>query len=286
MPSISPISILCDLKFVSCNKKLPVDWEQPTGDPAGDHYAQGHQPAERTAVPEPLCYFWCASTTKFHVETCKDVGKLFKDFAHEALDKTKAAFDMWRLQAKFKDLKVMSVCAIGTPGCLDAPELKDCYIAWSSTKTGNAKAYAEAVEKGVSKCVKEWADKVMVPGLPWYPAFAAYPLASAAPVPNIPMPLITCPSPNMAKLTPDELGKAMADALSSSVKDEDGDKQYEALFDSIGTALSLAFIMWLPQQQIMNVLGKGPVPTYAPPYVPVGPVVAGDNIAIPGHLAV
>jgi hypothetical protein len=31
-------------------------------------------------------------------------------------------------------------------------------------------------------------------------------------------------------------------------------------------------------------MGSGPVPTYAPPYVPVGPVVMGDNIATPGHL--
>ena len=33
-----------------------------------------------------------------------------------------------------------------------------------------------------------------------------------------------------------------------------------------------------------RVLGKGPVPSFAPPYVPVGPVVGGDNIAVPGHL--
>jgi hypothetical protein len=34
----------------------------------------------------------------------------------------------------------------------------------------------------------------------------------------------------------------------------------------------------------MLVLGKGPIPTFAPPFVPVGPVVMGDNIAVPGHL--
>ena len=32
------------------------------------------------------------------------------------------------------------------------------------------------------------------------------------------------------------------------------------------------------------VLGKGPIPTFAPPFVPVGPVMGGDNIAAPGHL--
>lgn len=27
-----------------------------------------------------------------------------------------------------------------------------------------------------------------------------------------------------------------------------------------------------------SMLGKGPIPTFAPPYVPVGPVLAGDNL--------
>ena len=42
--------------------------------------------------------------------------------------------------------------------------------------------------------------------------------------------------------------------------------------------------MWLPMQQVMLVMGKGPIPTFAPPFVPVGPVVMGDNLPIPGHL--
>ena len=53
---------------------------------------------------------------------------------------------------------------------------------------------------------------------------------------------------------------------------------------AIATVLSLAFLMWLPMQQVMLVMGKGPIPTFAPPFVPVGPVVGGDNIAAPGHL--
>jgi hypothetical protein len=49
--------------------------------------------------------------------------------------------------------------------------------------------------------------------------------------------------------------------------------------------LAVAFMVWLPMQMVMNVLGNGPVPGYAPPFVPVGPVVGGDNLAIPGSLA-
>jgi hypothetical protein len=54
--------------------------------------------------------------------------------------------------------------------------------------------------------------------------------------------------------------------------------------DALAVAFSQVFAMWVTSQMITNVLGKGPVPTFAPPYVPVGPVVGGDNISTPGHL--
>ncbi len=284
MPSLTvPMNPIADLTFVGLKKNLPVDWMQPVGE-AGNQYVQAFKLSELARPLEPACYMWASSVNKYHVETSKKIGKAYKDFAHKALDATKNAIDQWRLQAKFKDLKVMAVSAIGTPGCLDGPELKSCYMGFEG-KDKNEKAYVKAVKEGVSKCWKEWQSKVMVPGLPWYPAFAAFPGPQAPPMPNVPMPLIACPSPMMTKMTPTMLRDAMIDALDSKVKKEDKDKQHEALFMAIGTALSMAFLAWLPMQQILNVLGKGPIPTFAPPYVPVGPVIMGDNIAAPGHLA-
>ena len=297
MPPLNILPILADLYFVGQNKKLPVDWQQPQGKESGDgsatdksqNYSDGFTMAEKMGIPVPLCYFWAASTNKYHVDTCKEIGGKFKDFVHNMLDAIKFAVDMWRLQAKFKDLKVMSVSAIGTPGCLDGPKLdiKNAPQALSMKSWGdNIQKWIDAVADGVADCWEQWQKKVMVPGLPWYPAFAAYPLAMAPPMPNIPMPLITCPSPMMSKMTLNELQSAMCDALDSGCKEDDTDKQYEACFGAIATALMTAFLLWLPSQQIMLVMGKGPVPTYAPPYVPVGPVVGGDNIPTPGHLAV
>ena len=136
----------------------------------------------------------------------------------------------------------------------------------------------------MSKQFKKWQDKVTVPGLPWYPAFVVFPGPMAPPMPNIPMPLIACISPMMAEITvPSKLKGAMVDALGES---EDDAFHHVALFDAIGTTLAMAFLMWLPMQQVMLVMGKGPIPTFAPPYVPVGPVVMGDNIGTPGHLMV
>ena len=89
----------------------------------------------------------------------------------------------------------------------------------------------------------------------------------------------------MAKIVaPMDMKSAMIDALDGGLKKDDKDKHHEALFDAIATVLALAFTTWLPMQQIMLVLGKGPIPTFAPPFVPVGPVIGGDNISAPGHL--
>jgi hypothetical protein len=207
------------------------------------------------------------------------VGEQFKNFHDTAIDAVGTAVDMWRLSAGFKDLQIMALSAIGSPGCLDGQELESLIKTPMSSMSGNEGKYRDAVAAGVSKCFKDWQDQVMVPGLPWYPAFVAFPGPQAPPMPNIPVPLIACPSSNMSKITvADELKNAMIDELDGGLKGDDDDKQHETLFESIATVLSLAFLLWLVSQQVMLVMGKGPIPTFAPPYVPVGPVVGGSNL--------
>ena len=290
MPGISPIKILGNLKFFAAGLKLPTnDKSGSTKEKWSEKYFKDRDKAEMTGVPSciPPWFMPQKPGYKPHQESCDKIGNNFKDFHDAMLDAVQYSHNMWKLQAKFKDLKVMSVSAIGSPGCLDGPELESNIknAPMVASFDGNMKKHRDAVAKGVSKCFKDWQGQVTVPGLPWYPAFAAFPLASAPPMPNIPMPLITCVSSKMTSIImPDDMTKAMDDALDSKMKDEDPDKQYHALHDAIATVLSLAFLIWLVSQQVMLVLGKGPVPSYAPPFVPVGPVVGGDNIAAPGHL--
>ena len=40
-----------------------------------------------------------------------------------------------------------------------------------------------------------------------------------------------------------------------------------------------SFNEWKNLVTLVGLVGKGPVPTFAPPYVPVGPVISGDNIS-------
>jgi len=289
MPSLNIIKIIGHAVFASKAHPLPTkaDYKRP---PDMMQYAQGLTPKNLVTLPPkqmPIPFFRPQLPNKLHQDTCDKIGKEWQKFHDTMLDAVKFSHDLWKLQAKFKDLKVMAVSAIGTPGCLDGPKLESNIKNFPKCAgwTGNAKKLRDAVAKGVSKNFDEWRKQVTVPGLPWYPAFAAFPAPQAPPMPNVPVPLIACVSAKMTKITvPNQLKKAMLNELAKKIKDEDHDKHYDTCFEAIATVLSLAFTIWLASQQVMLVMGKGPIPSFAPPYVPVGPVVAGDNIAAPGHL--
>jgi hypothetical protein len=291
MGMMSVIKILGHAKFMSHNIKLP-DQKAASGTKEGwsDKYFKDRDKAEMNGVPDqlPIPFFMPQKPGyKHQQETCNKIGKDFQDFHDAMLDAIEFAHNQWKLQCKFKDIKVMAVSAIGTPGCLDGPELESLIKNAPSCASfsGNMKKHRDAVAKGVSKCFKKWQDKVMIPGLPLWPAFAAFPGPMAPPMPNVPVPLIACPSAMMSEIfMGDSMKKAMTDALDGGMKDKDPAKHYEALHDAIATAASIGFLIWNAAQMVQILLGKGPIPSFAPPFVPVGPVVGGDNISAPGHL--
>ncbi|MBN1843965.1 MAG: hypothetical protein JW883_17020 [Deltaproteobacteria bacterium] len=281
MPPINTqlMGIIAKMTFIANMKQLPIDWKQP-----GDQYKNAFKPEELVnppSLPLPPHLFREASLNKYHVDTAKTIGEQFASFIDKICPAIGFSIDMWRMQAKFKNIMINAVTALGTPGCLDGPKIgsniKNAPMMVGATD--QEKKYCAAVADALEDKWKKWQDNVMVPGLPWYPAFAAFPGPQAPPMPNVPTPLIACPSPMMSELTPFPLKQAMCDALG-----EKDALHHEELFDAIATGFSMAFLVWLPMQQVMLVLGKGPVPTFAPPYVPVGPVIMGDIISVPGHL--
>lgn len=193
----------------------------------------------------------------------------------------KQAVDMWKLSAHFSDLNVMAVSAIGTPGCLDGPELESQIRIHPKIQSlsGLARDMANGIAEGFSDNFFLWQNGVTVPGLPWYPAFAAFPGPSAPPMPNVPSPLIGCVSNRVSKLIlATELADTITQALPAPLSSE------TAFINRVASGLAIGASTWLAAAQVMNVLGYGPVPSFAPPYVPVGPVVGGTNIPAPGHL--
>jgi hypothetical protein len=282
MPSLNIIKILGHLTFSDLDKRIPHNWVEPRTEPEVRHFPMSLDPFEKISIPTMIIpFFKPENMNMYHQDSCNMVGTIFKEFHDNILDAIKEAHDQWRMQAGFSNLQVMAVTAIGTPGCLKGPDLEPLIKNASAAVNmeGNEGAFRDAVAKGVGDCFKDWQNAVTIPALPFYPAFAAFPGPIAPPVPNVPFPLILCLSPMIIQLIiPGIMSKRMELALDRDVARKDPDKKYRALFMSIEAVLCVAFAIWMVSQQVTNCNGTGPIPTFAPPIVPVGPVVGGMNL--------
>jgi len=289
MPPLMFIKKLGGAKFLTHGLKLPGQYKPPSGPTAQEQFDKAWGEGNKLAVPKlmPPWFMPAAPGNKSFQDTCDKLGKSFQEFHDAMLDAISYAHGLWKLQAKFQNIQIAAVSAVGSAGCLNGPELESLIKTAPKVSefTGNKAKHRDAVAKGVSKCFKDWQDQVTVPGLPWYPAFAAFPGPMAPPMPNVPTPLIACVSSNITSITmPDNMKSEMGNALDGSLKSQDTDMHYDALYDAIATVCAAGFAIWVAVQTQM-VMGKGPIPSFAPPYVPVGPVVGGDVLSMPGHLA-
>jgi len=199
------------------------------------------------------------------------------------LEAVRFAHGLWRLQAHFQNIVINGPVALGPPGCLAGPAL-DPLIRTApdvATDQGAAADLRDAVARGVSTCFAIWQSGVQVPGLLWYPQFAAFPGPMAPPMPNIPAPLLACPSATASQFTQPLLKQAIVAQLPQPMRVP----QVDAAVGAMAQSLATYFSTWIVTQIVMNVLGQGPVPTFAPPAVPVGQVVGGSVIPTPGHLS-
>lgn len=160
---------------------------------------------------------------------------------------------------------------------IDAPSLKKLLVA-----DGVPKELANAVVDVFATAYGTWAKKyrAVVPFA--YPGLAAWPGASSAPMPNVPFVLAIGGSPegNQA-MSASAIESALASKLAASSKDDPGSNEAIGL---LATVMAGQFEAWLSLQQATGVIGKGNVPTFAPPYVPVGPVSMGATEPALSHL--
>ncbi len=104
MPGLTFIKILGNLKFFTHGLKLGTEWKSSF---SIKDEAQFHS-GDRKAIPQliPPWFMAAEMPNKYHQETCDKIGKEYKDFHDTMLDAIGFAHNMWKLQAKFKDLKV------------------------------------------------------------------------------------------------------------------------------------------------------------------------------------
>ncbi len=245
---------------------------------------QGRQAAEQTTKTAVRRAAQVAATVEDIDDDVVDPGSAMnQDLAEKLLNAVRYAVDMWKVSAMFRNVKIYAISATGSPGCLTGPDLESLIAMAPGTAAmqGVEAELRDAVAEGVAECFGAWQDQVTIPGLPWYPAFAAFPGPQAPPMPNVPTPLIACVSSMVSKIvSPSELSNAMTEALPDALRVP----EVEAGFAAMGQSLAMAFSTWLPSAQVMPAMGRGPIPSFSPPYVPVGPVVNGE--IIPGqHLS-
>jgi hypothetical protein len=182
-----------------------------------------------------------------------------------------SAWATWQASATLVGVIINGPIASG--GHIVGPPLMPLILATGPKASPQEIKLTSAAANVIGKAWLNLIATVKVPGMPWYPSFVAFPGPVAPPTPNIPCPF--------AALT-----MVAATVSSSALKPQmvalAGQPGHESLCDAVADTLEKVFNIWKVSTMVTNVLGTGPVPTFAPPYVPVGPVVGGVGTMTPG----
>jgi hypothetical protein len=229
-------------------------------------------------MPMPPSLFMAASNSAQDIANQKQYSQEFSDFIDGICKALCQAHDQWRKLAFFKDVIINSITATG--GTVEGPDLQPFILAFAPRigAMGWAERYNKAIAGGVGAKWKDFQATIKVPGLPWYPSFVMVPSPAAPPTPNVPMPLVTCMN-NLFMIDAAMVRETIKQKLGAPGPFSD------ELFESIAAGFSQAVKMWMMTQMVAQVKGTGPVPSFAPPFVPAGPVINGSVLPEPGHLS-
>jgi hypothetical protein len=273
-PQASAMQQLARLKFTSFNLKVPQNWQNPSGDPGAKHYGDAFKPEEKTSTPGMPPLFQPATLNKYHTDTQKmHIAKVGK-FIDGACSAICSAWSQWQSMATMVGVVIAGPTA--SVGQIVGPPLTPLILASAPKATPMEMKYSNAIANVIGTGWLTFTATVKVAGMPWYPAFAAVPSPVAPPMPNIPCPFAALTQVPVS-ISKDVLKMQMVGMLADPMA-----PFHKELFESIADAFEKSYNLWKVSTLVTNVLGTGPVPTFAPPYVPVGPVVGGVGTMTPG----
>lgn len=272
-PQKDMLSQIAKANFISKSIKLPMDWTSPD-----DQYNEAFQDDEKSVTPNPpTTLFQQATLNKYHVDTAKTIGDQFADFIDDICGAICDGIDKWMKMATIVGVIINGPVGVLKPGCVIGPPLMPLILATAPKSKPQELKYSQAIAGAFDSLWKPW--HLGLSGILTYPLFAAFPGPVAPPTPNVPLPLIAFSSSGESGLSPSSLKKIMAINLADPKALHATD-----LFDSISRAFNTVFQIFKTSTIVQNVLGTGPVPTFAPPFVPAGPVVGGIGNGFSGCL--
>src|SRR5580698_6891583 len=275
-PQASMMQQFARLKFTSFALKVPTNWQDPSGDPAAKQYGDAFQPSEKATAPGAPPLFLPASMNKYHTDAQKMHIAKIGSFIDTTCSAICSAWSTWQTAATMAGILVNGPVAAG--GTLVGPPMQPLIMAEGAVTTPNLLKFTTVIATVISNAWMQFTATVTVPGLPWYPAFLMFPGPMAPPLPNLPVPFaqlvqvpVSISAATMKMQMISQLGDPQAPFASQ-------------LFESICTAFEQCYDIWKISTMVTNVLGMGAIPTFAPPFVPAGPVVAGTAMMAPGGL--
>lgn len=181
---------------------------------------------------------------------------------------TVTGMNAWKSTMTIKNVEVQAVAARIKTGSISGAPLEALMMAGYGPTATTPLNVRMAVARVIGSTVQDWFREYESAGA-FYPAFAAWPGPQAPPTPNVPWALRLGSSK--------KAGNCQASKISAKIKENLGqvDSALSGKIDDYAGWFEARFLTFTTTAVIQNLLGSGPVPTFAPPAVPVVPVVNG-----------
>lgn len=265
------LSRLSKMNFIAKGINLPMNWAD-----MGAQFPDAFTEAERMAPPpSPMNLFREPTFNKYHVDSARRIGVMFEDYIDGICGAICEAIGKWMKMASVAGLTINGPVGNILPGGVIGPPLAPLIMAHAPREKKQNLKYSTAIANAIDVQWQKW--HMGLTGALMYPSFAVFPGPMAPPMPNAPIPLIALSSSGESGLSPGALKNRMEENFGAFWAFHSSN-----LFDAIAKAFNSIFQIFKASTILTNVLGTGPVPSFAPPASPVGPVVAGFSVPTPG----
>jgi hypothetical protein len=277
-PQASAMQQLARAKFMSFALKVPTNWQDPSGDPAAKQYGQAFSDSEKATVPGTPPLFIAASANKYHTDTQKMLIAKIGSFLDQTCSAICSAWSTWQSTVTMSGI-IINGPAISLGQLVGAP-WQMTIMGAGAVSTPNLMKFTKVIASVISQAWTMFQSSVTFASpFPAFPAFAAFPGPVAPPIPSqVPIPFMSLFQ------VPVSLQAAL---LKTQMIGQLGDPQAPfapQIFEAISTAFEQCFDIWKTTTIVTKIMGTGPIPTFAPPFVPVGPVVMGTGNMLPTGL--
>jgi hypothetical protein len=189
------------------------------------------------------------------------------------------AVNDWIGKARIQGGQVRGPAAFLTPGSLVSDTNIEMVVLQNLVAGHAPPDVARVLAHELAEAWNGWAAsfQAQIPGA--YPTFAAFPGPVAPPTPMAPVALTQGNSVGeMALKSPMLTSKLMSAlrAFGGRIQGGSPDQAIKGLADWIDAS----FQEWKGQARLVGIQGRGAAPNFAPPYVPVAPVLGGDNMSM------